>query len=691
MLRVAIFVATSLLVGCPSKQPEAPRAPEDAALRVRIAQAEARRAGGIDELAQLASSSDVHARELALRGLGRSGGDKALATLEAAVGDREPRVVVAALGAIGVAASLDDLSPEIQARLGATVIATLQRDVQYAPAALEALGRAGDAAVQTALVTQLGDRDPAIASAAAIALGRHGRRKIAWSAEARAALAKATAHADASVRYAATYALSREHEPPADDAVTAALIARIPDDNPETRAQAIAGLAKRKGVAAARKPIEESLRDRDWRVAVEAVRALAGSSGDEQGRAAVVASLSVRAAELSQGNATEAHVISEALRALLDHPLSQPLVLNVAAASPLARGWIECLAAAASKSSAGVTAIVDCGGGGLPDHLRLPLLADVAKNADADYKRAALRVLLAHDDPRVRAAGLGLLPSTWKDADARGQATIIGTVSSALAVKSPIVAGTAVDVAGELYESMPADHPHKATLDAAILGRAKAETDVELSASLYALIGKRALPGGADVCRAGLAGAPARAKAAADCLKALGEAAPELPSSATEVPALDVASVIGKKLYWHLQTSRGDVVVELRPDIAPWAVASIVALTSRGFYDGLEFHRVVPNFVVQGGDPTMSGWGGPGYALPAEPATGADASGYVAGGVGMADAGRDSAGSQWFIMHSRAPHLDGRYTWIGTVASGQKSADALLIGDRVVKATIEQR
>jgi peptidyl-prolyl cis-trans isomerase B (cyclophilin B) len=283
------------------------------------------------------------------------------------------------------------------------------------------------------------------------------------------------------------------------------------------------------------------------------------------------------------------------------------------------------------------------------------------------------------------------LPSTWKDADARGQATIIGTVSSALAVKSPIVAGTAVDVAGELYDLMPADHPHKATLDAAILGRAKAETDVELSASLYALIGKRALPGGADVCRAGLAGAPARAKAAAECLKALGEAAPELPSSAAEVPALDVASVIGKKLYWHLQTSRGEVVVELRPDIAPWAVASIVALTGRGFYDGLEFHRVVPNFVVQGGDPTMSGWGGPGYALPAEPASGGDAAGYVAGGVGMADAGRDSAGSQWFIMHSRAPHLDGRYTWIGAVASGQKSADALLIGDRVVKATIEQR
>jgi peptidyl-prolyl cis-trans isomerase B (cyclophilin B) len=93
---------------------------------------------------------------------------------------------------------------------------------------------------------------------------------------------------------------------------------------------------------------------------------------------------------------------------------------------------------------------------------------------------------------------------------------------------------------------------------------------------------------------------------------------------------------------------------------------------------------------VQGGDPTESGSGGPGFSLPAEPAALSDGAGYVAGGVGIADAGRDSGGSQWFIMHSRAPHLDGRYTWIGSVESGQKSADALLIGDRIVRATIEE-
>jgi cyclophilin family peptidyl-prolyl cis-trans isomerase/HEAT repeat protein len=708
VLRVAIFVATSLLVGCPSRQPEAPRAVDDTALRIRIAQAEARRAGGVDDLAQLSRAGDIHQRELALRGLGRVGGGKAIAALEEALADQDRRIVAAALYAIGVAASLDE-----DAKWN---VAKLVAQLSHAPlAALEALGRAGDASIQGELVARLGDRDPAIASAAAIALGRHGRRKLAWTADVRAALAKATAHADTSVRFAATYALSREHEPAADDAVTAALIARIPDDNPETRATAIAGLGRRKAVVAAHQQIEESLRDRDWRVAAEAVRAFAGANGDNAGRVAVAASLPQRWAELVKGNAAEAHIITEALHTLAANPKADGRALTavdqVAQSAKtdtrvpvLARGWIHCMGLLVivklgfsdprmpAAAGAAIDRLAKCSDG-LPDHLRLPLLAEYmeAPVGDAATRRAVLRILLAHDDPRIRAAGLTALPKTWKDGDAKGQAAIVGTISSALATKDTMVAGTAVEIAGELYDLIPAGEPLRSALDSAIVTRAMIETDVELAASLYALIGKRAIAGGADICRAGLRGQPARAKAAIECLKALGEPAPAAASSVVEPPALDVESVIGKKLLWHLVTTRGEIVVELRPDVAPWTVASIVALTKRGFYDGLEFHRVVPNFVVQGGDPTMSGWGGPGYTLPAEPASSSEGPGYVAGGVGLADAGRDSGGSQWFIMHSRAPHLDGRYTWFGAVVSGQKSADALLIGDRVDKATIEQR
>nr|MBA3539970.1 peptidylprolyl isomerase [Deltaproteobacteria bacterium] len=161
------------------------------------------------------------------------------------------------------------------------------------------------------------------------------------------------------------------------------------------------------------------------------------------------------------------------------------------------------------------------------------------------------------------------------------------------------------------------------------------------------------------------------------------------PPAVGSPPPVDVADVIGKRLVWRLVTTRGELAIALRPDVAPWAVAPVVALTRTHFYDGLAFHRVVPDFVVQGGDPTMSGTGGPGFAIPSEPGTLADGPGFMEGGVGIADSRRDSGGSQWFIKHARAPHLDGRYTWLGTVESGQKVANALQIGDTVTSASIE--
>jgi cyclophilin family peptidyl-prolyl cis-trans isomerase len=279
------------------------------------------------------------------------------------------------------------------------------------------------------------------------------------------------------------------------------------------------------------------------------------------------------------------------------------------------------------------------------------------------------------------------LTAPWKEGTAADHASAIGILVGALASKEPILAGNAVDAAGGFYEAIgTGDH---AAIDSAVIARATTEKDAELSGSLLELIGKQKIAAGVEACRAGLAGIPVRAKAARGCLHALGEPAndPPVPAHAP-APPVDPANVIGADLEWHLETTRGEIVIALAPEVAPWAVASIVALTTSGKYDGLEFHRVVPNFVVQGGDPTESGWGGPGYALPAEPGTTADGAGYVAGGVGMADAGKDSGGSQWFIMHARAAHLDGRYTWVGAVVSGQKSADALLIGDKVVKATI---
>lgn len=692
---LVVSLATWLLAACPAATSMPPQPPQasDVALRIRIAQAEARRAGGVSDLVELARSGDKHARLLALRGLGRigaTGGAPVIASLVAALGDGDPQVVGAAASAIGVAASLDD------GELGATdaLIAALPRG---GGPVIEALGRAGSAAAQTTLAGRLGD--PRLGELAGLALGRHGRRKIELTELSRSALVTATSSPDPAVRYAAVYALAREFQPPSHPAAANALAARIADPVAEIRAQAIAGLGRRKAVADARTAgarLDELLLDRDWRVAVEAVRALVDS---DDGKDAIAAAIVRRFGELERGEPTAAHVILEGERALAAaarRPLVEAALSELStrarsapAVPELTRGWIVCLAAAATaraQPDPELTAVEQCP---LADHLRLPLVAQLIE-ADAGSlvtRRAALARLLAHGDSRVRAAGLGALAPLWKAGDPNDHRNAIATLVAALAAPDSVVASAAVDAAGAVYEAIGSgDH---AQLDAAVIARATTERDPELGAAILELIGKRTLADGMAACRGALAGDPVRAKAGASCLKALGETAADPPPVAASPPPVEVSTVIGKLLRWRVATSRGDVVIVLHPDVAPWAVATIVALTRKHFYDGLEFHRVVPNFVVQGGDPTESGSGGPGFAIPAEPGALGDGFGYRAGGVGIADAGRDSGGSQWFVMHSRAPHLDGRYTWIGTVDSGQKSADALLVGDRIVRATIE--
>jgi cyclophilin family peptidyl-prolyl cis-trans isomerase/HEAT repeat protein len=129
-----------------------------------------------------------------------------------------------------------------------------------------------------------------------------------------------------------------------------------------------------------------------------------------------------------------------------------------------------------------------------------------------------------------------------------------------------------------------------------------------------------------------------------------------------------------------LETIRGDIIIELYKNYAPFTVMAFLKLaTQRGFYRGLSFHRVVPNFVVQGGDPRGDGWGGPGFSIRSEfsPVT------FETGTLGIASAGKDTEGSQFFITQSPQPHLDGRYTVFGKVVSGMDVVDKLQVDDHI--------
>ncbi len=133
-------------------------------------------------------------------------------------------------------------------------------------------------------------------------------------------------------------------------------------------------------------------------------------------------------------------------------------------------------------------------------------------------------------------------------------------------------------------------------------------------------------------------------------------------------------------LIIEISTEKGKIKVQLYPYEAPFTCMSMCKLIDKKFYDGLVFHRVVSNFVIQGGDPMGTGWGGPGYSIRTE----LSAAKFVTGALGMASAGKDTEGSQFFITHSPQPHLDGRYTVFGKVIEGMDVVDKIQEGDKII-------
>jgi cyclophilin family peptidyl-prolyl cis-trans isomerase len=137
-----------------------------------------------------------------------------------------------------------------------------------------------------------------------------------------------------------------------------------------------------------------------------------------------------------------------------------------------------------------------------------------------------------------------------------------------------------------------------------------------------------------------------------------------------------------------IETNKGTIVFELLPD-APLAASNFIELAKGGYYDGLTFHRVVPHFVIQGGDPTGTGGGGPGYQFKDEPVKRA----YDPGIVAMANSGTDTNGSQFFIMEpdSSPDALQPLYTIFGKVTKGLDVVGKIAVGDVMTKVTIEDK
>jgi cyclophilin family peptidyl-prolyl cis-trans isomerase/HEAT repeat protein len=162
--------------------------------------------------------------------------------------------------------------------------------------------------------------------------------------------------------------------------------------------------------------------------------------------------------------------------------------------------------------------------------------------------------------------------------------------------------------------------------------------------------------------------------------------APEYKTSRTAADYVSLLAEARKPWTATIETARGPFRIRLAGPAAPITVMNFVTLARRRYFDGSTFHRVVPNFVDQDGDPTGTGNGGPGYEIRDE----LNPTEYGEGTVGMALSGPDTGGSQWFVTHAPQPHLDGIYTVFGQVTMGEDVVERIEQGDRIARVTVAE-
>jgi peptidylprolyl isomerase len=312
-------------------------------------------------------------------------------------------------------------------------------------------------------------------------------------------------------------------------------------------------------------------------------------------------------------------------------------------------------------------------------------LAGVTDPAALDVLRDAARA----NDPRVAYAALEALKASWRAERSDARAPFYFPVfADALRRRDLATAyASAPALADSLFRPLGASAVLRETY-AEMTTPEDIEPMVEIVRALGEVRDTTAVPFLLEVAIEGPH--PTIRTAAAETLserfgrgidfEATGLAPPDFP-----VIDWDYLASLGRHPVLRLETDRGTVLLQLDTEAAPVTVQAIARNAAAGRYDGVPFHRVVPNFVIQGGDYARGdGFGGPGYFLPSEftriP--------YARGTLGMASAGKDTEGSQFFVTHSMQPHLDGRYTAFGRVGRGQAVVDEIRQGDRVLEARV---
>jgi cyclophilin family peptidyl-prolyl cis-trans isomerase/HEAT repeat protein len=485
-------------------------------------------------------------------------------------------------------------------------------------------------------------------------------------------------HADPELRWRAAYALARRSEPAA-----AAILARAADDTePLVRsfvARALTGaMADSSGVgrqAAQDAVLRLATADPELIVRINALRTLGTYPGEQTMRTLIQ----------TAATDSEPYAVIAALEGMqrlgADAGLAQTLLREMVADAgrPV---FVRQTALATLTAIDPADAITAAG----------PLARDPAWRLRASAARA-----IAHSRPRA----LGDLDAALRDPD--------GRVAAAAVEEAVTVAGdTAVSAIRELLLAAVA-HPDVIVRANALGGLAALADPATLPVVLDAF--QRAQ--GDSMNDAALAAVGAVDAITRKQRQAAGEFAARFPRSTDYLVRQRVQTLFGDSIAnpWGealpietglstrdyariaagararprpravIETSRGEIELELFADDAPLTVRNFLSLAARGYFDGQEWPRVVPNFVIQGGDPRGDTSGGPGYTIRDE----INRNLYHRGALGMALSGPDTGGSQWFVTHSPQPHLDGTYTVFGRVVRGMEVADVIMPGDRIIR------
>jgi len=541
-----------------------------------------------------------------------------------------------------------------------------ERDAQIQRRLIEALGKTGDTASLRRLLRLRPPpgRNPTLA----LSIAHYGMRGVTDSTATDWLIEHLTSD-DPWTRRNAAYALGRVETLAAGraDTIRAVLDDTAPDD---PAAMHLLRALSTAGDSTDAPRVAEWLRSApDWRTRVEAARALSSLPTADGPRSALVSAL-------DDGHPLVARTTAETLAGLewsrdrvgaigawLDaHPnqwrVAAPLLRGLARNGRPKRVLDTVTRWRTERSPVAYAAA-------------LPALAPL----DAPRADSLLEDALHSDDVRVAAAGVQTVVARWERTRPDGAETTFRRLTIAVRRGDPAL----------LYHGAPT------LADSAFAEMGAADT---LAATYHTLATPDDLEGMTAVLEAlGTVGGPTATSVLRDALNhphhATRQAAAQGLSTATDSTVTAAAKPLPEtpSIDWnYLQELGPHPRLILTTNRAPQTVQAITRFAREGRYDGVPFHRVVPNFVVQGGDfVRRDGFGGPGFFLRTE----ATRIGHRRGTIGMASAGKDTEGSQFFVPHSMQPHLDGNYTAFGRVTDGMDVVDQLRVDDRIESARVE--